>query len=693
MTKFGTTGEVLLPMLKKLVFVLVLLSCSDAFAYREVFNAHTGRLDKVGIENISRDLVATECANGEVMKYNGTNWACAADNTAAGASSEPRQDYMIDVSAGQGVSVDTTEVSKDVTWSDGTLGRLGFNFNLSSGSHAMKAESNQMVFTAPIRTSGDLTIAGDDLFMGTNTSGFILVGDGTNFNPVDMSGDVDIDSSGVTTVANNSHTHTASNISDQNAGTDITADLEEEAHASEHQDTGADEIAVTGGMMNADFGDYTCNGTATGCTLDSDVVSNDEIATQAVSTDQIQASNKPSDGYLLRYNATSLKGEWVPCSTVTGSSALCDGNDASGGGGSSTVEDYMMDVSAGGGVSVDTTEVSHDQTWSDGSLNRLRFNFNLANGSHGMNAELGKMVFTGHLQTSGDLTIAGDDLTMGTNTAGFLLVGDGTNYNPVDFSGDGDLSSAGVYSHGANSVSADEVAIQSIKQTDLEASDTAADAEIPTYNSTSGKFQWKTCAEITGSSGLCDGSDDGGVGSSGRDTNAQREFYWPMSALLPIQASADSIAPIVKDAGTNVDYLVRAFDSSATECVGGTFQMPANADTAKSITIRRRYYASTAHATSNRVIEAFKHSALSNSEGNDTAFTEVSFDSVTTDTTQDDITVASRDITMSSLGWVSSDLVTFEYCRKGNALGDDLGTDLYGIDFAIEIPRSASNSQ
>jgi hypothetical protein len=32
----------------------------------------------------------------------------------------------------------------------------------------------------------------------------------------------------------------------QNAGTDITADLEEETHATEHQDTGADEISVTG---------------------------------------------------------------------------------------------------------------------------------------------------------------------------------------------------------------------------------------------------------------------------------------------------------------------------------------------------------------------------------------------------------------------------------------------------------------
>ena len=44
---------------------------------------------------------------------------------------------------------------------------------------------------------------------------------------------------------------------------------------------------------------------------------------------------------------------------------------------------------------------------------------------------------------AGDLTISGDDLTMGTNTAGHMLVGDGTNYNPVAISGDVTMASSG----------------------------------------------------------------------------------------------------------------------------------------------------------------------------------------------------------------------------------------------------------
>ena len=38
---------------------------------------------------------------------------------------------------------------------------------------------------------------------------------------------------------------------------------------------------------------------------------------------------------------------------------------------------------------------------------------------------------TGNVTVGGDLTVTGDDITMGTNTAGHILVADGTNFNPV----------------------------------------------------------------------------------------------------------------------------------------------------------------------------------------------------------------------------------------------------------------------
>ena len=50
----------------------------------------------------------------------------------------------------------------------------------------------------------------------------------------------------------------------------------------------------------------------------------------------------------------------------------------------------------------------------------------------------GKATFNGDVVIGGDLTITGDDLVMGTNTAGHILVADGTNFNPTAV---GDLAS------------------------------------------------------------------------------------------------------------------------------------------------------------------------------------------------------------------------------------------------------------
>jgi hypothetical protein len=57
-------------------------------------------------------------------------------------------------------------------------------------------------FSGDVVVTGDLTITGDDLFMNTNTAGHILVGDDTNFNPVAVSGDVTMASTGAVTIAN-----------------------------------------------------------------------------------------------------------------------------------------------------------------------------------------------------------------------------------------------------------------------------------------------------------------------------------------------------------------------------------------------------------------------------------------------------------------------------------------------------------
>ena len=78
-----------------------------------------------------------------------------------------------------------------------------------------------------------------------------------------------------------------------------------------------------------------------------------------------------------------------------------------------------------------------------------------------------------------DLTVTGDDITMATNTAGHLLVGDGTNYNPVAVSGAATLAANGTVTIANNAiltqhiddnqVTADQIAAATITTTQIAA--------------------------------------------------------------------------------------------------------------------------------------------------------------------------------------------------------------------------------
>ena len=60
--------------------------------------------------------------------------------------------------------------------------------------------SNDVTIGRNLTVTGDLTITGDDITMNTNTSGAALIGDGTNFNPVAISGDITIGTTGTAAI-------------------------------------------------------------------------------------------------------------------------------------------------------------------------------------------------------------------------------------------------------------------------------------------------------------------------------------------------------------------------------------------------------------------------------------------------------------------------------------------------------------
>ena len=81
------------------------------------------------------------------------------------------------------------------------------------------ASNGVVAITSPSTTfSGDITVTGDDVFMTTNTLGALLVGDGTNYNPVVMSGDATIDAAGALTIASNAVQGTDISLASEAAG-------------------------------------------------------------------------------------------------------------------------------------------------------------------------------------------------------------------------------------------------------------------------------------------------------------------------------------------------------------------------------------------------------------------------------------------------------------------------------------------
>ena len=107
------------------------------------------------------------------------------------------------------------------------------------------SDAGKATFSGNVVVTGDLTISGDDLTMGTNTSGYVLVADGTNYNPVAISGDITIASNGAVTIAATSveNSMLAGSIADSKLSTISTAD--KVAGGAIQIDSGTDGTSIT----------------------------------------------------------------------------------------------------------------------------------------------------------------------------------------------------------------------------------------------------------------------------------------------------------------------------------------------------------------------------------------------------------------------------------------------------------------
>jgi hypothetical protein len=201
---------------------------------------------------------------------------------------------------------------------------------------------------------------------------------------------------------------------------------------------------------------------------------------------------------------------------------------------------------------------------------------------------------------------------------------------------------------------------------------------------TEGRICWDTDSDT-----LCVGSGAACtvIGSS-TDTNAVKEYWWPASAALPLEA-ADAIPPINKDAGTNIDQLTVDFQDSADECRTVSFKVPSDVQSGSTITFRVHWYS--AAATSGSAMWDFRHnSGVAEGVDPDQALTIELAASDATQGTAGQLTFTTWTETLANLAWASNDQVDAVFCRDGNGTGgtDDLVGDAKATGFGVEIPRS-----
>ena len=186
----------------------------------------SGQTLTVDIDSTVATLAGTQTFTNKTIDANGTGNSISnlevADFTAASIVTETEglnssdNDTSLPPTAAVKDYVDTQLTAEDLDIAgDSGTGAI----DLDSQSLTIAGTSNEIETSASGQTltiglpndvtvgnnltvTGDLTVSGDDITMATNTSGHIMVADGTNYNPVAVSGDVTISSAGAVTIAN-----------------------------------------------------------------------------------------------------------------------------------------------------------------------------------------------------------------------------------------------------------------------------------------------------------------------------------------------------------------------------------------------------------------------------------------------------------------------------------------------------------
>ncbi len=202
--------------------------------------------------------------------------------------------------------------------------------------------SNDVTIGRNLTVTGDLTITGDDITMNTNTSGAALIGDGTNFNPVAISGDITIGTTGTAAIG---------------SGVIVNADINSSAAIamSKTAFTAGDGVSLSTNTLSVDAAQTTITSLlATDIKIGEDNETKidfetaDEIHFYAANAEQVFVSDgvfgpQTDSDVDLGTNSVRFKDAYVDSVTVTGDVSV--GDDL-------TVEGGVIDVKNTGAQSV-----------------------------------------------------------------------------------------------------------------------------------------------------------------------------------------------------------------------------------------------------------------------------------------------------------------------------------------------------
>lgn len=165
------------------------------------------------------------------------------------------------------------------------------------------------------------------------------------------------------------------------------------------------------------------------------------------------------------------------------------------------------------------------------------------------------------------------------------------------------------------------------------------------------------------------------------NTKPVSEKLMLVSGLWPVEASADSFAPISVTTGAVLDSITADFDSATDQCRGGSFVVPYDVDASSNAVVSIDWM-SISTGTGN-VGWYLKHNSgvlPKSTRWEDTSILQshaTSFDAVATSTGA--YARSSFELAMSSYGWVSGDNVLFSICRDADNASDTMTGVAKGI--------------